>query len=295
LAVLIACRLTHTSFEVGEILVDVTNRYPTIPQTSTIYPTADSYDPDKPFSLAKELKYRAPPMGLKADLWKKIRHTNTHPSYVNLIQRKVELVIAAREPSDDEIVLARQRGVEIKTLPIARDALEFVIFWTNPVESLSIEQVRDVYSGGITNWADLEGQRGTIKPYRRDRNSGSEEKMKKLVMKGLATIGAQARTASGMFGPFTEITFNEGGIAYTAHYYERYMVNKSGVKIVAINNVMPSKETIANGAYPIVTEVVVAHLSDLPKESAAAKIRDWLLTTQGQEVVAESGYVPIKE
>ena len=152
-----------------------------------------------------------------------------------------------------------------------------------------------MYSGGITNWADLGGERRTIRPYRRDKNSGSEEKMKKLVMKGLATIGAQARTASGMFGPFTEITFNEGGIAYTPHYYERYMVNKSAVKIIAINNILPSKETIANGTYPLITEVVVAYLSDLPKNSAAAKIRDWLLAPDGQKVVAESGYVPIKE
>ena len=87
-AVLIACKLTHTSFEVGEMLVEATNLYPTIPQTRTIYPTADSYDADKRFSLAKELKYRAAPKNLKVDLWQKIRHTNTHPSYVNLVNAR---------------------------------------------------------------------------------------------------------------------------------------------------------------------------------------------------------------
>jgi ABC-type phosphate transport system substrate-binding protein len=58
---------------------------------------------------------------------------------------------------------------------------------------------------------------------------------------------------------------------------------------------MPSKETISNGTYPLVTEVVAAYLTDLPKNSPAWKIRDWLLTADGQRVVSESGYTPIKE
>ena len=95
------------------------------------------------------------------------------------------------------------------------------------------------------------------------------------------------------------------GITYSFYYFEKYMVIHYSfetseaytpcVKLLAVNNVMPSEETIRNTTYPLITEVVVAHLSDLPKESPAARIRDRLLTAEGQKVVAESGYVPIKE
>ncbi len=134
LATLIACRLTHTSFEGCRFWHD---------WTRTLYPTTDPYKPDKRFSLDSKSECSDLRKTIKSDLWEKIKHTNTHPSYVNLIQRKCELIIAAREPSDDEIALARQKGVEIKSLPIARDALVFIVNLANPVESLSIEQIRN--------------------------------------------------------------------------------------------------------------------------------------------------------
>ena len=122
------------------------------------------------------------------ELGEKIGHTNTHPSYVNLIERKVQLVFAAREPSDEEINLSRQNGVEIKTFPIARDALVFIVNELNRVNTLSIEQIRDVFSGKLLDWADVGGYKATIHPYRRNRNLGTEENMDKLVMKGVPSI-----------------------------------------------------------------------------------------------------------
>lgn len=290
LSTLIACRLTNTSFESCRFWHD---------WTRTLYPTTDLYESDKRFSLngksgCSDLKKK-----IESNLWNKIRHSNTHPSYVNLIERKVELIIAAREPSDDELALARQNRVEIKTLPIARDALAFIVSSLNSVESLSIEQIRNIYTGKFTSWADLGWQEDRIHPYRRNRNSGSEEKMQKLVMKGSPTLSGllplDVNTLACMSCPSNALTRDQHGIAYTPYYYGTYMANFSVVKMVAVNNVMPSHETIKNGTYPLVTEVVVAYLSDLPKDSSAAKIRDWLLTVDGQKVVAESGYVPIKE
>jgi phosphate transport system substrate-binding protein len=131
--------------------------------------------------------------------------------------------------------LARQKGVEIKAVPIARDALVFIVNWKNPVAGLSIEQVRNVYTGKITNWADLGGERETIKPYRRNRNSGSEEKMQKLVMKGLPMTSAPSLSdvlVTSMFGPFNALRVDRQGIGYTPYYYQTYMANTPQVKVV---------------------------------------------------------------
>lgn len=303
LSVLIACRLTHTGFVVGEMLQEHMVR--------TIYPVTKAhlpYQPEKEFSLrVRESKFINVPSYVERNLWDKIAHANTHPSYKNLIHRQVELIIVAREPSDDELTLAEEQGIEIKTLPIARDALAFIVNSLNPVESISIDQIRAIYSGRLTNWAELGGANQFIKPFRRNRNSGSEEKMQKLVMRGLSPIPAKIfdrprlfseeweRTLHCMFCPFNALKDHPNGIAFTPYYYETYMAHTPHVKIIAVNNVMPSRDTIEDGSYPLVTEVVVAYLGDLPENSPAARLRDWLVTTEGQKVVAESGYVPIKK
>ena len=120
--------------------------------------------------------------------------------------------------------------------------------------------------------------------------------MQKLIMKGLPVTGARSLSVTFlMIGPFNALPTDRQGIGYTPYYYERYMSNTPHVKIIAFNNLMPTHETISNGTYPIITEVVLAYLSDVPRESHTARIRDWLLTSEGQRIVAESGYISLKK
>ena len=173
LGVLTACRLTHTSFAWGK---------PGISGERRLYPTIKAYDPGARLSLeftGSDLHDQA------MILWKleeKIRHTATHSSYINLISGSADLIIVAREPSDDELDLAREKGVEIHYAPIALDAFVFIVNVRNPVRSLTIEQIRDIYTGKIPDWAEVGGTPGAIRHYIRNRNSGSQEKMEKMVL-----------------------------------------------------------------------------------------------------------------
>ncbi len=160
---------------------------------------------------------------------------------------------------------------------------------------VTLDQVRDIYAGALTSWKTLGGADRPIVAYQRDATSGSQVEMEQLVMRGRPMReGPDIRVTMAMFGPFNAIRHNPAGIGYSYHYYERFMSVVPEVATLAIDGVSPEPATIAAGRYPLITFVYLAHRADLRADSAAARLRDWLLTPAGQAVIAESGYVPLR-
>jgi len=222
-----------------------------------------------------------------------IQHNGTHSAYVNLINKDADFIIVARMPSKDEINEAAVKGIQLDIRPIALDAFVFLAHVDNPVESLTLDQVRDIYTGKITDWAELGGL-GSINAYQRNRNSGSQELMDDLVMQELTMIDAPDMIFESMIGPINAIRDDPQGIGYSVFFYATFMLPDENVKLLGIDGVIPTSETIAGHAYSLVTEVYAVVRADTPTDSSAVMLRDWLLTTEGQNAVAESGYVPCK-
>jgi phosphate transport system substrate-binding protein len=219
---------------------------------------------------------------------------NTHPSFVNLIDDSVELILTARSISRDEKVYAEEHGVELIEKPIAKDALTFIINPTNPVNNLTIQQIQGIYTGEIVNWNEVGGSDALITPYVRNRNSGSEEKFETMVMTGLTIKDfPEMQIGTTMMSPYYKIEEDETGIAFTPFYYYKVIVDTESTKAIGINGVEMNKENIQNGTYPYVTDVYAAVRSDIDKSSMAYKIFDFLTTTGGQAIVDESGYVSL--
>ena len=171
----------------------------------------------------------------------------------------------------------------------------FIVNTENPVGNLTREQIVGIYTGRIKNWKDLGGAPEPIQPYQRNRNSGSQEKMEKLVMKGRKMVKAPPlQTPIAMIGPFNAIRHDERGIGYSDLYYDTFMTHLPEVTTIGIEGVVPNKRTIRDRSYPFVSEVYVAWIGDTPRANPARSVRDWLLSDEGQSVVAESGYVPIR-
>ncbi len=217
-----------------------------------------------------------------------------------------------------------EHGVELEITPIALDAFVFLRHKDSPVTELTAGQVRDIYtqaedgdSGRIDNWEQVGGPDADINAYTRNPNSGSQETLKTLVMKDRELIPGQDMRALSMVGPFDRIYRDQKGIGFTFFYYQVHMAPllttaghrppgdtetetddsepESTVEMFAIDGVQPTRETIADGSYPWVTKVYVVTRSDLDAEHPAARLRDWLLTEEGQGVIAETGYVPVQE
>jgi phosphate transport system substrate-binding protein len=224
-----------------------------------------------------------------------VRHAGTHAAWMNLIEKGADLIFVARGPSADERNQAVRKNVDLDAVPVARDAFVFLVNRANPVEGLTLEQVQAVYRGRVTDWKELGAPSGKIDAYQRNRNSGSQELFLERVMRSMPpAIRTRDLIANSMIGPFNAVAGRRGGIGFTVWYYERYMAVLPELKVLAVDGVRPTPETIADGSYPIVTEVIAAIRKDEPPESGARRLRDWLLTKTGQAVVAESGYVPIR-
>ena len=273
-----------------------------------------------------------------------------------------EIILVARKPSADELKAAIDAGVELDVRPIALDAFVFLVHRSNPVESLTLEEIRSIYANpNPTNWKDYGGSDRIITPFERNRNSGSRELMDEMVItrealekyargnaqasdSGLQTSGTmpvnaipvipptqpeyspfslqpatpmtssyssyssagptgiqsvfrdQRRTAEGgggMMGPYISITQDPAGIAYSVYHYEHFMVNVFESRTLAVGGVMPNYETIRAKKYPLVSEVYVVTRKNIAADSPTAKLRDWLLSDDGQRTIRESGYVPI--
>ena len=234
-----------------------------------------------------------------------IVHNGTNGSYLNLIEDKVDFILVARQPSEDELDAARVRGVELDVQEVALDAFVFLANVHNPVESLTIEQIRLIYTGKITEWQELgvvlevNGD-GNIHAYQRERNSGSQELMKDLVMKDLSILDAPNMIVTSMVGPFNSIGGNPWtdngdalGLGYSIYYYTTAMFPHQYVRMIPLEGVEPTPDTIRERTYPLVSEVYAVVRKDLPADASARRLMDWLLTAEGQLAVTESGYVSL--
>jgi phosphate transport system substrate-binding protein len=232
-----------------------------------------------------------------------IQHSGTHDAYVNLIEGNADFILVARQPSEDELNAASQNGVALDVRPVALDAFVFLVNAENPVDDLTIEAIRDIYMGKITTWPELgvdlqlqqsEGDGDQINAYQRNPNSGSQELMEALVMKGDPMIDAPDMMLETMMGPINVIGEDLLGIGYSVYYYVTFIQPDPLIKLIGINGVQPTSEAIAERAYPLTAEVYAVVREDMPQDSTAVMLRDWLLTEEGQAAVEESGYVPIQ-
>ena len=226
---------------------------------------------------------------------KRLLNSNTHQSFVNLIDDKVEVIITARSISRDEKAYAEEQGVSLIEKPIAKDALAFMVNLKNPINNLSIEQIQGIYTGSIVDWSEVGGLDCMIKPYVRNRNSGSQEKFEIMVMDGLTIKDfPEMQIGTTMMTPYYQIEQDTAGIAFTPFYYYSVMVGSGSTKVVGVNDVAMTKENIKNGTYPYTSKVYAAVRSDIDKSSVAYRLFEFLTSEEGQAIVDESGYVPLE-
>lgn len=220
-----------------------------------------------------------------------INHSGTHSAYLNLINREADLILVARLPSAEELDLATLSGISLVTQPVALDAFVFIVNENNPVEGLSLDEIQCIYTGELTNWEQVGGPDAEINPYQRDEQSGSQQLMKELVMKGLSMIDAPLMILPKMISPFYAISDDPLGIGYSVYYYEENMAPNELVKLIAVDGVRPDHDSIQTRQYPFTTEVYAVVRADSPPTNTAVHLRDWLLTPDGQDLIEQSGYI----
>lgn len=225
--------------------------------------------------------------------------SGTHGAYMNLIEGSTDVIIASRDISRNEKVSAKEKGVTLETAPLAIDALVFIVHPKNPVRNLTVDQVRKIYTGEITNWKEVGGVDHAITPYIRDADSGSQEKMETLVMKGLTMIDGTRMPeiiGSQMTSPYLQLEGDEYGIGYTPFFYCTAMVRDlMRVKMLSIDGIAPSKESLRNNKYPFVSSIYAAIRRTEDPDSMASKLYHFLFTGKCADMIDECGYIAIRK
>lgn len=209
--------------------------------------------------------------------------------------QQVDILIAT-EPSADELALAKKYKVKLIQKPVCWDAFVFIVNKDNPVDSLTLDQVRGIYSGKITNWKELGGQDLPIVPYQREENSGSQTGMINLVMGDTPMLPPERVDVvfgmGALIDAVAEYQNSPASIGYTYKYYIDTLYKNDKIKILKINGVSPNPTDIRSGAYPL----SVNYYGIIRAEDAKATgglFLDWMLTPQGQECIAQAGYIPL--
>jgi phosphate transport system substrate-binding protein len=218
-------------------------------------------------------------------------HTGTHTSYENLMNGNADLILVARKASGDELHMADSLGIQLIETPIALDALVFLVNEKNPVDNVSTQQIKDIYTGKITHWKDLSWIDTKINAYTREKNSGSQELMESLVMKDLEMLNFPDMMIYGMMGLINRLENDEFGFGYSVHFYTKYMIRSDNIKTVAVDNVYPDYANLKSRNYKYTAEVYAVVRKDLDENSMAYKLYQLLLTSSGQRVIDESGYI----
>lgn len=226
-----------------------------------------------------------------------IKHNTTHNAYVNLVERNADIIFVT-EPSDEELKLAKEKGIELEVVPVVKDAFVFLVNTKNPVDSLKLKEIQDIYQGKIRNWRAVGGNDLEIIAYQRPKNAGSQTSMENIVMKGLPMAEApkelKPEAMDGLIERVAGYDNSERALGYSVFYYANTMYTKDTIKLIGVNGIKPDKTTIMSGDYPLTSAYYAVLRKDEPKSSSARLLLEWLLTDQGQRAAEDCGYIPVK-
>lgn len=191
-----------------------------------------------------------------------------------------DIGMASRTLTDDE-----SKG--IKQYQIAIDVLAIVVHPDNPVKTLTLAQIQDIYFGRVTNWKDLGGIDQPIVPVQRELSSGSRGAFDEMV------LGKQTATASNVETSVTagdlaaRISKEEGAIGYLG-----FGNIDSSMKVLGINGVIPNQATAKDGSYPLIRPLIL--MTGPLTQPLAQNFIDYVLSSTGQKRINDLGWIPVK-
>jgi phosphate transport system substrate-binding protein len=197
-----------------------------------------------------------------------------------LLNGSTDICEASRDMQPKEYKMASDRGIKPYRVAVALDGIAVFLNKSNPVSTLSITQLKDIYTGKITNWKEVGGTDARIILYSRENNSGTYAFFKEHVMKSI-DYAPQAQNLPGTASVVNAISKDPNGIGYGGIAWE------SNVKAAAVKKddttaaVNPSVETVTNGTYPISRELYW-FFNGAPTGNLK-EVLNWALSPEGQD------------
>lgn len=209
-----------------------------------------------------------------------------------LVNKTIDIAMASREIKDKELQDAKKHGVNPKEVVIGFDAISIIVNKANGVSNLTLEQLRDIYMGKITNWKEIGGADKSIVVLSRDSSSGTHVYFKEHVLRQGNSKGSEEFDKSVLFLPSNEsikqqVATVDGSIGYVGLGYL-----DGTIKVLNINGVAPNLEDVINKTYPI-ARAVYWYIANENDETVKSLV-DYMLSPEGQKIVKDEGFVPVK-
>ena len=209
-----------------------------------------------------------------------------------LINGTTDIAEASRPMKPTEVTSAESKqGAKVKETPVALDALSIYVNAANPLTEISLPQARKIYTGVVTNWKEVGGPDAPITLYSRENNSGTYVFFKEHVLQN-DDYDPSAQTLPGTASVVNAVSKDPNGIGYGGIAYAEGI---KALKIKKDDNAPAVDGTLENaqsGKYGLSREL---YFYVFPNKNAAAdQFVSWVLSPEGQSVVMEVGYYPLK-
>ena len=205
----------------------------------------------------------------------------------SLINAACDVATMSRPMKNSEKDAAKSAGVLPIEHIVAMDGIAMVVHESNPLQGLTIEQIRDVYTGKITNWKELGGPDRPIVAISRDTNSGTYETFETMVMKNAKIAGKTEYVGSN--GAIRQrVLSTEGAIGYVG------LAFREGVKALKVNGIEATPETVVAKTYPIARPLYM-YTNGRPKQDSP--LYDFITLSdspEGKKIIEDTGFVPVK-
>jgi len=223
--------------------------------------------------------------------------TNTSRAYEALIAGKRDIIFVAGA-SGQQIAAAKKAGADLQFTPIGREAFVFIVGKGNPINNITYQELRNIYSGKTARWKTLGwNDGGTIIAFQRPEGSGSQTGLQKI-MGNLPIQAPQPLPDPKLIGTNSlmkqvSVTWKgvQPAIGYSYRYYATTMYPNHGAKLLKVNGIAPSIKNIHNGSYPFVADFYV--VTNGKPHGNSKRLIHWILSPQGQEIIEKTGYIPI--
>jgi phosphate transport system substrate-binding protein len=216
-----------------------------------------------------------------------------------LINGTVDIANASRQIKPEEEAQALANGVDPVEFVVARDAIAIVVHRENPVDRLTLDQIADIYAGRIGDWSEIGGENRPIVRLSRETNSGThvyflEEVLRHGDPDDPTLFSPDTLLLPSSEGITRELSYNQNAIGYDGLGYVT-----EEVKVVAVGAapqgpfVLPSGESVNQGTYLIARDLYMYTAGEPTGD--ILEYLEWILGPAGQALVAEVGFVPVRD
>jgi phosphate transport system substrate-binding protein len=209
-----------------------------------------------------------------------------------LINGTTQICQASRSMTvEEKNSVKTQRMADVEEIPVALDALAVYVNRQNPIQQLTIEQAGRIFKGEVTNWKDVGGPDAGIVLYGRENSSGTYVYFKEHVLAN-ADFAEKYQGMPGTAAVVNAVTRDPNGIGYGGIGYATDVKTVAIAKDAGSNAVPPTMDNVFNNSYPLSRELYW-YVAGAP-EGAIKEFLDWVLSAEGQKVVEEADYYPLR-